>query len=162
MFNCPFLPTSLLLYLVIILLLLNSRDPTEGILPPQAREIRSPQPTAVGYCLCAAPNFLAAPQALIVHPVPTPVFLGKPKRVVSRTGKKETRKFSRGRWSPFLALRQSQTGELCTTMVIAVCLVCKVLSCSTHATGLSSLGQRPAAVGRLKLLEQQKGNLQVP
>lgn len=81
---------------------------------------------------------------------------------MSRAGKKETHKFPRGRRSPLLALRQSQSGELCTAMVIAVCLVCKVLSCSTHATSRSSPGQLPAAVGGLKLLEQQKGNLQVP
>ena len=110
----------------------------------------------------AAPNFLAALQALIVHPACALVFLGKPKKVVSRAGEKESHKFPRGRRSLFLALRQSRAGEVCTAVVIAVCLVRNVLPCPTHAISPGSPSQLPAAVGRLKLLEQRKGNLQVP
>lgn len=113
-------------------------------------------------CLWAAPSFLAALQALIVHPAPAPVFLGKPKRVVARAAEKESHKFPQGRRSLFLALRQSQAGEVCAAVATAVCLARNGLPCSTHATSPGSPSQLPAAVGRLKLLEQRKGHLQVP
>lgn len=76
-------------------------------------------------------------------------------RVESKAGEKESHKFPQGRRTTFLALRQCQDREVCTAVVIAVCLVHNVLPCSTHGTSLSSPAQLPAAVGRLKLCEQK-------
>lgn len=143
-FNCPLSLSTLLLYLVIILLLPNS-CPTEGILPPQARRFITLLPPCLPLqwdgVFVGCTHFLVALQALVVCPKPAPVFLGKPKRVVSRTGEKERPYIPSGKEVPISCSELSPRLGRCAALWL--------LLSAWHATCCHALPLRPARARRL-------------